>query len=290
MQAVLILGHKNVDQIIDLCEKLTPYFNVYIHFDAKMPLSQSVRNEFDQLGVKWIQKYDVKWGGFTIGKAAIALMKLALEDSQNNYFHLISGQDWPCEDPQDIYNRFKNTDEIFMDYFPAISTKKSGESLIWWAKLYFNYDNISLNRKSFLGKIYHRILLLTQLSLRINKLHKYGIDPQTIYYGQNWVDIPRDALEFAIHEYDSNIVMQKVYSSSFCADEMWLQTILCNSRYKDRINKNIHRYIAWTKKHNSYPAILDEEDFDNIKNGNYWWARKIEKPVSDQLINQLNNY
>lgn len=34
-QAVLILAHKNLDQLIKLCERLTPYFNVYVHIDKK---------------------------------------------------------------------------------------------------------------------------------------------------------------------------------------------------------------------------------------------------------------
>lgn len=36
MQAVLILAHKNIDQVIELCKKLSPCFNLYLHIDKKM--------------------------------------------------------------------------------------------------------------------------------------------------------------------------------------------------------------------------------------------------------------
>ena len=39
MQAVLILAHKNIDQVIKLSQQLMPAFNVYIHFDTKTDLS-----------------------------------------------------------------------------------------------------------------------------------------------------------------------------------------------------------------------------------------------------------
>lgn len=289
MQAVLILGHKNVSQIILLCQKLCPCFNVYIHFDKKLQVTKKEQQQLKSLGVHYISKYDVKWGGFTIGLATIELMKMALLNPHNNYFHLVSGQDWPMKSPQDIYNFFQNKNSIFMDYFRADKTKKAGEPLIWWAKLYFNYDHLPINRKSFIGKIYHRLLLLIQLTCRINKLKKYNIPESKIYYGQNWVDIPRDALEFAISKYEEDKNLQKIFATSFCADEMWLQTILCNSKYSSRIDKRIYRYIVWERKNGSYPAILDESDFDKIVSGDYFWGRKIEFPYSKRLVELLNN-
>ena len=36
------------------------------------------------------------------------------------------------------------------------------------------------------------------------------------------------------------------------------------------------------------PAILDEDDYDKINSGNYWWGRKIERPISNKLIDLLD--
>ena len=93
MQAVLILAHKNIDQVIELSQRLSSCFNVYIHFDKKVSLSEKQELSLKKLNVNFFSKYDVKWGSYSIVRATIDLMKLALENPQNKYFHLISGQD-----------------------------------------------------------------------------------------------------------------------------------------------------------------------------------------------------
>lgn len=286
MQAVLILAHKNLEQVVELCKRLTPYFNIYIHIDRKTSVNSDVLNELDSMHVHYFSKYNVKWGSYNIVLATIMLMKKALENNQNIYFHLISGQDWPMQDPENILNSFNNDNKIYMNYFKADSESKAGEKLIWWVKYYFNYNQI--NRRSLFGKIYHRVILYSQKALGINKLKKYHMQSSDIYAGEEWIDIPRDALVYAIKTFDKDINLQKVFETSFCSDEMWLQTILCNSTFKSRINKNIHRYINWTEKNGSYPAILDSDDFDEIRKGKYWWGRKISMPVSNELLKKLD--
>lgn len=286
MQAVLILAHKNFEQIGELCERLNSSFDIYMHIDKKAQLTSQQLSKLQKLGVHYFSKYDVKWGSYNIVRATIDMMKMALKDPEIEYFHLISGQDWPLKDPQVIYNHFENNDKIYMNYWRALDMRKTGEPEIWWTKYYFNYDQI--NRRTTSGKIYHRLLLLGQTVLRINKLKKYGVKPEEIYAGQEWIDIPRDALSYAIDYYEKHSELQKIFSTSFCSDEMWLQTILCNSpEYCSRIDKNIHRFIELVEKHGSRPAILDEDDFVQIQQGDYWWGRKIERPISDKLIELL---
>ena len=287
MQAVLILAHKNFDQINELCNRLKSSFEIYMHIDKKAQLTDQQSLELQKNGVHYFSKYDVKWGSYNIVRATIDMMKMALENPKIEYFHLISGQDWPLMDPELIYSKFENDSRIYMDYWQALNRKKSGEPEIWWVKYYFNYDHVS--RRTLFGKIYHRFLLLLQTILKVDKLKKIGIDEKNIYLGQEWVDIPRDALEYAIDYYEEHKELQKVFSTSFCSDEIWLQTILCNSpEYMPRINKNIHRFIEWVEKHGSRPAILDEDDFAQIKQGDYWWGRKIERPISNKLIELLD--
>ena len=252
-----------------------------------MTLTNTQKKALDKLHVNYFSKYDVKWGSYSIVRATVDMMKMALDNPKIEYFHLISGQDWPLKEPQTIYSRFENNNKIYMNYWRAVDMRKTGEPEIWWAKYYFNYDQI--NRRTTLGKIYHRLLLLGQTILRVNKLKKYNIKPEKIYAGQEWIDIPRDALSYAIEYYEKHLELQEIFSTSFCSDEMWLQTILCNSpEYRSRIDKNIHRFIELIEKHGSRPAILDEDDFLKIQQGDYWWGRKIERPISNRLIELLD--
>lgn len=291
MQAVLILAHKNIDQVIKLSKQLIPTFNIYIHIDTKTNLTNSQRDELQNLkNVQYISQYNVKWGSYSIVKATISLMKLALQNKKNTYFHLISGQDWPIKNAQIIYKYFENNDKIYMDYYRMLDKIKTHEPEIWWVKYYFNYDQI--NRRTFFGKVYHRILLLVEHTLNINKLKKYNLDEDQMYAGQEWIDIPREPLEFALNYYDKHPELKKVYSTSFCSDEMWLQTILCNSKYRANIDKNIHRFIVKEsgKLHGEKPIYLTEQNFNDMVASDNFFARKLTTPISDKLIDMLIKY
>ena len=286
MQAILILAHKNIEQVTKLATILNNNFEVYIHFDKKMNIPENYKQILDKKNIHYISKIDVHWGSWSIGAATVLLMKEALKNRQIEYIHVISGQDWLTIPSKNIYDKFIDNDRIYMTYSKAKNVIKKGESIILWQKYYFNYDKI--NRRSTFGKIYHRGLLLIQSLLRINKFKKLGINLE-IYSGENWVDMPRDAVEYCINYLDSHPNLLKMLQTGCFSDEFWMQTILCNSpEFNQRIVKNHHRYIKWQKQHGSYPAVLDMSDFDNIINGDYIFARKFENPYSNELITQLN--
>ena len=182
MQAILILAHRNIEQVTKLALKLNTHFEIYIHFDKTMSVPKKFKNALDDNHIHYISKIDVHWGSWSIGAATVLLMKEALKNSRIKYMHVISGQDWLTDSPINIYNRFTNDNHIYMTYSKAKDVKKAGELIIWWQKYYFNYDRI--NRRSTFGKFYHRGLLLTQRLLRINKFKKLGIDLE-IYSGEN---------------------------------------------------------------------------------------------------------
>ena len=286
MQAILILAHKNIEQVTKLATILHNNFEVYIHFDKKMNIPENYKQILDKKNIHYISKIDVHWGSWSIGAATVLLMKEVLKNRQIEYIHVISGQDWLTIPSKNIYDKFIDNDRIYMTYSKAKNVKKKGESIILWQKYYFNYDKI--NRRSTFGKIYHRGLLLIQSLLRINKFKKLGINLE-IYSGENWVDMPRDAVEYCINYLDSHPNLLKMLQTGCFSDEFWMQTILCNSpEFKQRIVKNHHRYIKWQKQYGSYPAVLDMSDFDSIINGDYIFARKFENPYSNELITQLN--
>lgn len=287
MQAVLVLAHKNVDQVIALSNLLKKRFIVFVHFDARLSLTSKDKEKLQKNEVNYISEVEVHWGSWSIAHAAICLMKEALKNPEINYFHVISGQDWPVENLDKIYNFYENDDHIYMEYQRSKDVKKSGEPVILWQKYYFNYDRV--NRRSNFGKIYHRFLLLGQSLLRVNKFKKYDINLE-IYNGPNWVDMPRDAVEYCLEYLRVHPKLLKVFQTGCFSDEFWMQTILINSpEFKKRVIANCHRYIKWQKQNGSYPAVLDERDFEDIVNSECHFARKFDAKYSKKLIDFLNN-
>lgn len=285
MQAILVLAHKNVKQIIELVSILNKRFIVYIHLDNKCHISNNDKVTLEKMkNVFLYQVFDVNWGAFSICKVELFLLKKALENENITYFHFLSGQDWPVQKIDTIYNFYENSNKIYMTYDFSKGIKKFGEPIILWQKYYFYYDKIK--RKSTYGKIYHRLSMLYQFIKRVNKFKDLNITYE-IYQGSQWMSLPRDVAVYCLKYMKDNRNYYKMLETGFCSDEVMFQTILCNSIFKDRIENNNYRYINWTRKNNSYPAILDEDDFFNIKKGKYHFARKFDSNISRKLINKL---
>lgn len=284
MQAIIIIAHKKPEQVFNLCTILIEKFNVYVHFDKKCVLELEMKHKFESIGVKVFSHFSVNWGGYNIVAAELLLLREALKDSRNNYFHIISGEDWLVSSVKDIYDYYEASDSIFMTYENSTKVIKSCECVNWWYRLYFNYDN--LNRRTFYGKVYHRMLLIIQLLLRVNKLKKLKITNE-IYCGSQWMDLPRYSVEYIFDFLKTHEEYIDVFKTSFCPDEAIFQTILVNSKYKDKIVCNNHRYILWKEKYGNYPAILDIDDYDDIVKDLHHFCRKIDLKISCDLINKL---
>lgn len=287
MQAVLILAHTAPDQIIRLSRLLKKRFEVYVHFDKKATLSNEHIKKMDKCGIHHFQEVSVNWGGYSIGIAAQILMREALKNPEITHIHVISGQDWPVMNIDEIYDFYQNNNNLYIECYSAIGVKKSGQPIILWQKYYYNYDKV--NRRTTFGKIYHRAVIAIQSIMGVDKFKKLNIDLE-IYHGANWMDLPRDAVEYALEYIDTHPNVEKMFATGFCSDEFWAQTILNNSHFKERIISDHHRYIVWQPKYNSYPAILDETDFETITQGGYHFARKIVPEYSDKLITLLNEH
>ncbi|UTX36500.1 beta-1,6-N-acetylglucosaminyltransferase [Ligilactobacillus salivarius] len=287
MQAILILAHKNVQQVVELSRKLNSNFNVYIHFDKKMTLDDNCLKILENENIRYISQEDVKWGSWSIVRATIALMNLALSDKDNRYFHLISGQDWPIINSQEIYDFFEDKNSIYMERYSADRVKKSHEEIINWQKYYYYYDVI--NRRKLYGKIFHRLTMKLQGLLKINKFKKLKINLD-IYAGSQWGSLPRDAVEFALDYLDSHENVYKMFETGFCSDEFWLPTILANSsKFRNRYENYNYHFIKWTEQHGSYPAILDENNFIELRQSKAFFARKFDADISRKLIEKLES-
>ncbi|MDE5885503.1 MAG: beta-1,6-N-acetylglucosaminyltransferase [Oscillospiraceae bacterium] len=280
MQAICILAHKDFEQVIELGELLRPVFEIYIHFDTKMKLSEMQKSYLIDNNIHFLQIVNVNWGAWGVGEAAYLLMKEALKKPSISYIHIISGQDYPVKPINQIYQFYENSNMIYMKSVRADGIKKSGEPIINWQKYYFDYDKI--NRRTTYGKIYHRLSMLRQTIMRVDKFKKLSYNGN-IFHGANWMDLPRDAAEYLLKTFDESVVYQKIFKTGFCSDEFWAQTILSNSEMNDRIVQNHHRYIKWEAQHNSYPAILDENDFDYFANKEYQFIRKVDSTISKKL-------
>lgn len=288
-QAILILAHGNIQQLIALSKRLSEYFLVYIHYDAKNypNIPPDFKQELKSIpNVYILSKYTVNWGAFSIVEATMFLISEVLKNKSVKYLHLISGQDWLAKPAKAIYDFFDGSNKIYITYDLAKNIVKTHENVLLWQKLYYPYDTIK--RKTFFGKIFHRVSMLAQIICFVNKFRRYKIN-YDIFAGSQWWSMPREACEYVNSVYMANEPIVKVMKTGFCSDEMFFQTILVNSEmFKEQIVNDNLRYISWIRKNNSYPAILDIDDYENVSKDNIFFMRKIDFNISRELIDKIS--
>ena len=95
--AILILAHKNIGQLCRLAGYFEKDCDVFIHIDKKQPVTREEEEKLRSYKqVKAVSReYDVNWGGTSVLESEMHLLRMAVQRSDADYFHLISGQDYP---------------------------------------------------------------------------------------------------------------------------------------------------------------------------------------------------
>ena len=283
MQACIITAYHKFDQLNMLIELLSDKFEIYVHIDKKAKSSWKEtlkKNEH----VHVYSKFSINWGGSMHLKAIVWLMNEALSNENIKYFHIISGDDWPVRNLREIYNHFEGNNEIAL-----LTTKMSNMTDEWykisakWQK-YYSFLDI-LDYKDIKQKIFVKFLVGFQQLIGINRFKQLDIE---LAQGLVWGDIPRDAFEYCMAYIHDNPEFWEFMTYGHASEEFFFQTILANSdNFKARISNRNYRYMNWNRKNGSYPGILDEDDYENIVSGEYFFARKIDLNISGELLDML---
>lgn len=81
-----------------------------------------------------------------------------------------------------------------------------------------------------------------------------------------------------------------MFDLRFCEipEELFLQTIIMNSSYRELVQPDNLCYSLWEEKNGSIPAILDADDYEQIKDSGAYFCRKTDSIVSKGLIELLD--
>ena len=285
-QAILITAYKNFFHLKDIIKFFGKGFSIYIHIDKKSSISAKelikLRNCRNVALV--VQKYNVNWGGFNHLKAILYLCNYAFRDSDNFYFHLISGHDFPIKRKKDFIKFFtENKDKNFLDFFvvpkPGWADNEGMDRLE-----YYNFFDVFNWKDSK-----QRAVILKFLAIQKKLGYKRSISkriPQ-LYGGSTWWSLNRRSLEYVMRYIRKNRYFLRRFKYTLCSEEFFFQTILLNSELISSIENNNLRFIDWTYKNGNNPAILDKTDFERILRSDAFFARKFENPMSEGLLGEL---
>ena len=289
-QALLITAYKNpehLNNLIDVFEN-DDNFSVYIHIDNKGTFTKEDIERLRSIRiVKYIStKYRVQWGSINHLKAFLLLCKEAVKESGVEYIHTITGHDYPIKSAAEI-TRFmeEHKGTLFMnaDKLPFDGWIGGGLDRIIY---YYPHDLINV-RVPRNYKIKERIIEFQQ---------KYKLErnfpksfPSELYGGLVYWSIPTDAVQYILDFNKKNGSYLRRFRLTYCSEEIYFQSIIMNSPFREQVNKNNLRFMVWEKRNGNNPANLDESDFENIESSDALFARKFELPVSLGLYQKIKD-
>ena len=108
--------------------------------------------------------------------------------------------------------------------------------------------------------------------------------------GPNWFSITDDLARYVIEREEW---IKKAFHDTICCDEVFLQTVVINSVFADRIyqyasTKNTEeaamRLVDWER---GGPYVFKSEDYSELLNSNMIFARKFDCQTDNNIVNKL---
>lgn len=276
-QAYLIIAHQNDITFRTLVSMLDDENNdIFIHMDKKNKTYK--KEEFEKIVTKsniyHTKRTNVKWGGYSQINAELVLLRCATSIGHYNHYHLLSGQDLPIQKQETIQEFFiRNSDKEFVGF--------DNEAFEYGDRIYYRYIFQELTgRNGKLRRIDNELLKIQKtLNIRRNQNIRFQ-------KGVNWFSITDD---FARYVVDKEKWVKKVFKQSYCADEVFLQTILLNSDYINNLYYSVFddsdistmRKIDWKR---GKPYTFRYSDLAELENSDLMFARKFDCAVDGQVI------
>lgn len=285
--AYLIMAH-NEPYILERLVKLLDdkRNDLYIHIDKKNKNIDKVKiNSFVKKSkVYFTKSLDVRWGSSRQIDCELLLLEEATSRGNYGYYHLLSGVDFPLKTQDEIHSFFeKNNGKEFVCFCDFSSIRSGVIDRIKYYHLFTN--NLRSSKKINLSQKLHSLFLKIQKLLKFNRIKE---KENSFKYGANWFSITDDLARYVL---ENKKYIKKTFRYTLCADELFLQTLVFNSKFYDKLYlkaddgySQIMRYVDW-KRGNPYTFKL--EDYDELMKSGMFFARKFSTSTDKLIIDKI---
>lgn len=286
--AFLISAHNNFYVIEKLLELLDDSRNdIYVHVDSKTPnFDPTALSRFVQrTRLTFVPRHKVYWGTYSQVASILRLMDIASRSGEYRYYHHLSGADLPLKRNDFIHEFFaKNDGSEFVAFsdFPRHSQQ--------WLAYHYPLSRFLRAESATVRRAYSR---LEHLSTRVQRA--VGTDRRRsfsdeIKYGSDWFSITDDLVWYLLSQ-ESRI--KSHFERSFNPVEFYLQTIVWNSDFRDRVYdftnpyRSNMRLIDFARGIGASPYVWRIEDLRELTESDRLFARKFDPSVDREIIDEL---
>lgn len=229
--AFLIIAHNEYPVLEVLLSMLDDERNdIYLHIDKRATeLFQQIKKvKMQKAGFYLIENpIKVYWGDISQVQVEYLLFETALSHGPYAYYHLLSGTDLPIKSQDYIHAFFQqNAGKEFVGFWQDAAHQRDLERKV------FRYYFFTKRLKDKEHLLHGITALIRNLILAVQKISHYR-RKQTFEFkkGGNWISITENAVKYLL-QYKEIVLNRMKYT--LCADEIFIQTILWNSPFREK--------------------------------------------------------
>lgn len=285
--AVMIMAHKNLEQLCRLVEYFRTNCDVFIHLDRKCAWrTEDMERLHAHRQVKLVSMdYEVNWGGTSVLESELALLQSAYAHGKYGYFHLISGQDYPVKPLNAFLDFFeRNKGKEFIQYV-GIPNPKWEKGTYRRFQYFYPYDWAGSRKNP-------RAWVREQVEMQVRKGLKRPIPDEfdTLYGSSQWFSITREAAGVLLQYTKEHPAFYNRLWMTFAPEECYVATVLLNEMDMRSIVRSNCRFIRWKFENGNRPANLGVEHFRYLLEEEFLFARKMETSCSLPLLELIDRY
>ena len=275
-QVILIHAHKELEQLNLLIEQLLDEdFIVYVNLDRKSAIDSARVHAAARLVGRRI---DVHWGSFSQVQATLnSLREIMAAVPVFDKVVFLSAQDFPLLPNDRLKQELKRlADRELLDALP-IGDGVGYRQAAYCYEYFYRRNGAKLERLAC--AVANRLLRLFRVTRRLPA----GLRP---YGGSSWWALSRPCLLELLGRIERDPAIVRFFQTVLCPDEMFFQTLVMNSPFRERVLPKNFRYIEWPEPAH-HPKVLDESDFERIRSSGAHFCRKIDSELSARLLSRL---
>ncbi len=292
--AYLIVANSNF-LVLETCLRLLDDIrnDIYLLLDKKIKVKKETLSRLNEIvKISTLHIYNdmvVNWGGGTQIYAALFLMEETIKSKYKNYdyVHFFQGSDLPIKSQDQIHAFFDEQNDI---QFVNIQKKSYKMAINKCHYRHFFCDNRFFRTNKFIKALNFGLVEIQKI-LRIRK----NLDI-ALFQGSALFSITGDCVSYVLSRKDE---IKKRFRFSLAADEVFLQSILMDSCYKEKISKidtdsssNARLIDRSRPDGKNSPHVWRTNEFDYIINqpNEICFARKFDEKVDYEIAKKIYDY
>lgn len=272
--AYCIIAHNEIEVLKLLIELIDDERNdIFLLIDSKVksPQYYNLKTKYSKLF--YTNQLNIRWGDISQIKAELLLLETACKQGKYDYYHILSGVDLPLKNQNYIHTFFReNKGKEFLGFAKDLNNE---EDILFKTQSYHFFTPYLKSKNRLVRSFFYYLRnFLLNLQHALGFKRKY---PFILKKGCNWMSISHDLTLYLISK--KHFIL-KEFKYIPCVDEIFIQSIVWNSKFKDNIYdiedeySSCMREIDWQR---GMPYIWGQGD-DDIKrliNSNKLFARKF---------------